>query len=275
MIGARLLDLMDGVLPGGRGVLALLYAYFDESGTHGSATNIMVAGFVGSKTSWRRLQRDWKAVLARDQVECFHYTDLRYARKSYKGWDATRKARHLDDLARVIGASGVVPVVACFSGDWSATTAGDDHWNERFPSAYSWCFEAAVKALERVVADRFSAQPIVVSMCAHEQYGSRAVEVFDHFKFNGAWSGIVSLNYIDPKAFCEAQAADMIAWEVQRDLNQASAPPSQHLPLPLLDKVCAPGRTFSWLRYDEAALINQMASPRGAPMKRPANYLTE
>lgn len=269
MLIARL-RLVDGVLRSGRGVLGLLYAYFDETGTHGSATNILVAGFVGSRTSWRRLGKAWNAVLSRDCVEYFHYTDLRYARKSYQGWDANRKARHLEDLARAIEGSGAIPVVACFSGDWEATTAGDDHWKERFPSAYSWCFEAAIKSLERVVAERFSSQPITVSMCAHEQYGGRAVEVFDHFRFNGGWPDIVSLKYIDPKAVCEAQAADMIAWEVQRDLNQASTPLRDQVPLPLLEKVCSSNRRFSWLRAREDDLIAQMAAPRGLPLRRPS-----
>jgi hypothetical protein len=251
------------------GVYALLYAYFDESGTHAGAANVLVAGFVGSKGNWRRLRRDWNAVLKRDRVECFHYTDLRYGRKSYANWDDAKKWRHLADLTRVVGTSGVVPVVACFTGDWAATTAGDDHWNQRFPSAYSWCFESAMQSLKWVIAKEYSTQPVAVSMCRHEQYDDRTAEVFDHFKHNGVWPEIVSLSHIEPKAFCEAQAADMIAWEVQRDLNQASAPPDKQLPLPLLDRMWP----FSWLRYDEAGLLEQMASPRGSPMKRPPNYL--
>lgn len=242
---------------------------------HADARFVLVAGFVGSRPQWRRFQRDWQFILGRDGVSTFHYTDLRYGRKSYSGWSQEAKARHLKSLAGAIEGACVTPVVACFSGDWAKTVAGNADWIERFPSAYAWCFEAAMQALDWTAKKRFAAQQVAVSMCSHEEYERRAVEVYDHFKFNGAWPGIDSLCYVEPRDCLGAQAADMIAWEVQRDLNQADLPPAKQVPLPLLDKVSRPDQTFAWLRYDEAALREQMSLGRGPPLIRPPEYRSD
>lgn len=237
---------------------------------HANAANVLIAGFVGTKSQWRKLQRGWQSVLDRDGVEWFHCTDAMGFRRSYSGWTRAKRDAHLERLTRAVAASGLHPVAVCFSGNWTTTVAHDADWIERFPSAYAWCFEATVKALERVADERFTAQQIALAFCEHEQYQARAREVYDHFRFNGLWSQFVSLSFVNPRQSSEAQCADLITWEVQRDINQAGLPFEKQSKLALLDIMCA--RSFTWLRYDEAALTNQMSDVRGPPMKRPPGY---
>lgn len=68
---ARLLEIM---LPGGGHLMALIEAYFDESGSHRGAHVICVAGYVFEKDGAIALTHEWRDVL--------HYYELPYFRMS-------------------------------------------------------------------------------------------------------------------------------------------------------------------------------------------------
>src|SRR5712692_10062926 len=66
---------------GPEGYIAMLVAYFDESGTHGREAEVTtIAGLVGDSIEWSRLELPWKKRLAEipsnlGKITTFHATD--------------------------------------------------------------------------------------------------------------------------------------------------------------------------------------------------------
>ncbi len=64
-------ELIDFLSECGRG-LAMLRAYFDESGTHTGAPLVVVAGWLGDKKTWKSFIKEWGAYLKAVGAESFH-----------------------------------------------------------------------------------------------------------------------------------------------------------------------------------------------------------
>ena len=209
-------ELLYGAFPslitGGR--IAVLWGYFDESGTDGQLGVTAISGFAAPLNIWSQLEHRWQAALREDGISCFHNVQCRNRSGEYKEWDISRSAKHLEKMAEILTDSRLVAISAVHSGDFKSVSKMHPETSIRFPTAYSLCFELAVEALLKACRDRN--ENIAVVMSDQLQFKSRVVEVYDHFKFNGHWQNIEGLSFSDPKSLAPLQAADMFAYETRR-----------------------------------------------------------
>jgi hypothetical protein len=64
-------------------VLAMLDAYFDESGIHDGAEVCLVAGYFGGRGQWRKFEKLWQSVLGDFGLSHFHAKEVVKRRDSY------------------------------------------------------------------------------------------------------------------------------------------------------------------------------------------------
>lgn len=200
-------DLADAVLPDWcrHKAIAVLRAYFDESGIHAGSPVTTISGFIGSRGEWRAVGRKWREAMG-DRV--FHYKNMRM------------EGELLDRLSTILCESKLAVVSAAFSGDWErAIHSGAADWPTRFPSAYSMVLEFCVQQMERYSAQNWNNEPTAIWFSRQDAYAKRAEEVWRTYKGNGQWGHIVSFAYGDPE-MAELQAADMIAYETFQCLRQ-------------------------------------------------------
>lgn len=71
----------------------VMTAYIDESGTHGDNSPVLiVAGFLASVDRWTGYEIELRSLMAENEVNTFHATDLRRTKGDFKGWPRKRKA---------------------------------------------------------------------------------------------------------------------------------------------------------------------------------------
>ena len=70
---------LDRLLPGGQGYVAMMEAYFDESGTQGNAAALFVAGYLFEAEDARAFERDLHSLLCPLNITTFHAFEC-YAR---------------------------------------------------------------------------------------------------------------------------------------------------------------------------------------------------
>lgn len=72
----------------------VMTAYFDESGTHGADSPVvLVAGFIAPRDQWVLFERDLSLLLAEYAVKKFHAKDFRTCKGDFKGWATVKRAR--------------------------------------------------------------------------------------------------------------------------------------------------------------------------------------
>lgn len=110
--------------PNSTKVFAMLQAYMDDSGSHDGSHNCVVAGYWGGVNRWRRFERTWSAILAREGIEEFKANEFWPLNKGqhvgpYRGWSDERHAFFIRDLLVAIAESGIVPFgCGVLGGEW-------------------------------------------------------------------------------------------------------------------------------------------------------------
>src|SRR4051794_29762848 len=74
----------------------MLAAYFDESGTDDQSSILSMGGYVGKANQWVEFERNWKELLARRSIECFHLTDYQ------SGWLKDKNGNRVTKDERLI-----------------------------------------------------------------------------------------------------------------------------------------------------------------------------
>lgn len=264
-----------GLLPdGAHRVIAVLFAYFDESGTDGLLGHTIISGFVASAQTWGAVQARWRDELARVGVWPFHCVECVGRNKAYQHFESREQSlEHLNALAAIVAPYDAIPIAASFSGDWKLVVEKhEDDFAHRYPSAYSFCFEAVVEQLNRYSQRFWDSEPIAIIFSEQDQYSARAAEVYAHFKHNGEWQNIIHCGYADPRRVVPLQVADMISWETRRYLWKRDADPETWVELPLLNQLIQyQGELAGWA-YDEQSIQMVRAQSPGRFLKRPSDY---
>ena len=127
-----------------RGVVAVLYGYFDDSGTDDDSPVAVMAGYVAHMADWKKFERKSKELFGREGVEPFFRAKLfDHGQKQFKGWTQERKlmyARRWYGLANRYLMRGVS--AAAVKSDFIAGRAK----NAKIPapSAQAYCLQMAL-----------------------------------------------------------------------------------------------------------------------------------
>ena len=87
-------------------LIAMLEAYFDESGNDDRSNIFTVAGFIATRSQWEAFEAEWKELLADEKIERFHRVDLEWFRGDFHrdyGWDEARRNRVVREAQEIIG----------------------------------------------------------------------------------------------------------------------------------------------------------------------------
>lgn len=93
---------LSDLLPDGQGLVAVLKAYLDESGTHEDALVTAVGGYVFDATSVPYLDIEWPEILHGFGLKTFHMTDFVARKKPYDSMSEGERKELLTRLVKAI-----------------------------------------------------------------------------------------------------------------------------------------------------------------------------
>lgn len=78
-------------------------AYFDESYTHAPDPLVYtVAGYVSTEIEWKKFRKEWRRLLARENIEYFHMVDFQACKLPYGDWSKEKRVGFLKSLHATI-----------------------------------------------------------------------------------------------------------------------------------------------------------------------------
>lgn len=190
--------------------MALLHAYFDESGTHAGAPATVVSGFIGTAEEWAAVRLKWEAALG---GKAFHYRKM--------GGRSFTELR--EELADILATSTLQVVTGGFLGNWENVVWLGFDWQKRFPTPYHFVMELCISQMEVWAKEHWNDDPISLVFSRQKEYRKRAEEVWNTYRGNGLWPKFASFTYGDPDTLPELQTADMIAYETYQCIGKPGA----------------------------------------------------
>jgi hypothetical protein len=82
--------------------MAILHAYFDESGSHSDSDSFVVAGYLASVDMWRQFEAQWNEALNDFDLPFFHMADYANMVGYYAGWPENVRRSRLGRLIDII-----------------------------------------------------------------------------------------------------------------------------------------------------------------------------
>lgn len=235
--------------------MLVLIGYFDESGTHRDAEATAVAGYVSTAEQWALFESDWSKALEEYSIDHFHMTDFANRVPPYRSWTDQERRYRLARLIKIINTHalasvGVVVPTRPFDADFSQETK--KFVGGLYGLACAMCFVETAS----LVDEKYPSAKI-----AHvfEQGCSSGGAVLRNYLWNSKFPQnkkdlkLLSLKFENKRNFVPLQAADILAYELYKQLpkhigidNQPAR--TQNL---LMLKECA---DTSWITIDEAEM---------------------
>lgn len=229
------------------GLIIVLSAYFDDSGTHGDSEIVVMAGFIGTEDQWKPFDEGWAAKLkeplpGKPTLKRFHMAECAARRGEFTSYSDPESHAVIHDFRQLIlDAKLTGHAMAVDKAAWDQIIVGplrvffgDAEWY-----AIRSCLDFAIKETEKLGSDKtvtliFDNRPEVRKAPFQDTF-DRLQERF----YNGDpkfpnWAHLIGSAFLSSEAIRPLQAADMLAWEsythAKRNLHEITAPrPRPHL----------------------------------------------
>ena len=221
-------------------IVIVLETYLDESGD-AQAPVIVVAGVAATQPHWETFNQQWRPLLDKWGIEFFHMADFESRQGPYAEWSDSQRHERLNTLLALITSHAIIAVWAAVPKEVYERVIPDALKVRITPyhvAAIS-CFTRLNGILRNELGDRD-----VRAAYVYEDISKGSGAVLD------AYSGIkmvhglaeelhmLTLSYQPKKEFRPLQAADILAYEVWKDVTNilAGNPRRRRYPITQLEK---------------------------------------
>lgn len=204
--------------------LALVQAYFDESGTHTDSTVTVIAGFVAGKEAWSSLEQQWMSFLdlyKERGVRFFHMSEMLRQNGQYSHVDTPGINFLITQASKAINENHLMPIYSgVVTEDWNAVV-DDQEFLRRFPKPIDLCFDDIVRQLwEWAVRRRLKEK--VSPMFAHSEEYSDGMGKVGRLYSKEQWYrrilGPIAFGHMEEVV--PLQTADFIANQMRHHIEQ-------------------------------------------------------
>jgi hypothetical protein len=196
--------------------MALLTAYFDESGTHLDSEIVLIAGFVATSEKWTAVEAAWRQRLDVLNLSYYHASACDAGDEAFADIPRELRAGLSFALAGVIADHQLMSVnAAIMRADWDLFKSGEI--GKRFIGPYNFCFEYCMQQISSWSKREASGESVALVFAEQKEYQPRAREIYDLYRKNPRWNReLASLTFAPAEKYPSLQAADLIVYETYR-----------------------------------------------------------
>jgi hypothetical protein len=250
------------------GILGMLTAYFDDSGTHLTSDVVLLVGVFGNEHQWTFFENLWRkrlneAVPGKDPIHRFHHYDCHQSINEFLGWSRTETDFFVHELGQILSKTMLWGCAAAISRkDWDRAVTGDLKRATGDPEGgcVRGCFYLALE-WGRLIGGKELALVFEDRPERNKEYAA-IYNAYSHYRrIAKEKPELVSLTFADASKILPLQAADLIAWELYQDELHFLNDPARRKKFksPLIKRLAESGR-FKMMSADSTTIGAMVAS---------------
>lgn len=206
--------------------IAMFSAYFDESGTDEKSPVIVVAGWLANDKEWIKLSNKWQAVLAKYDLPYFRMSKWQARQGPYKTMTEKDWKQLIERLTAIIKKHTSIGIFGAFhraTYDEVLREIYGKNYKTKFVKPYGVCAMRCMDTLRRWMKSKSLDGPLAYVFEAGARYSG---EFFESYKaaqkgsrFKQSYPGGIS--FYDKRVMLPLQAADILAYEMYRELKNS------------------------------------------------------
>jgi hypothetical protein len=242
------------------GIVLVLRAFLDESGTHGGSTVLTVGAAWAQPSVWKKWTKDWN--VSKRPVKIHHSSDCHNFDGEYKGWSPSQRDAYVKRILPVIAAHKINGRVAGLHlRAFEQELARHPKVAAAFGRPYIACFQWAIND----ICDVALSNQIHRVAFIHEtnDYEDEAKAAFNHVKARFP-EMLLSITFASKCDFVPLQCADVFAFEGNRRLRNLGA--ERRKPLEIIDP---DWDRIGYIEYDERNMPEFVSTMAFVPDPKP------
>ena len=246
-------------------------AYFDESGSEELPGYFGVAGFVGSDYQWSVFDRLWEEALEITGAPYLHMREFAHSVDAFTDWkeDKTRRKQLMAGVVAAVLQSELTPVGSAIRvSDFDALT---EEQRIRVQSPYFYCLQEVLWGFALATLDEDSEVEVHVTGDRHRQHEEKARKLHRALRRTGGLCANLSekLNFADMQQTLGLQAADLLAYEMVKELKNQDVRHEDRMRWPL-DRILAEPESprIKMLKYNTAEMLQAQVAGQWDRRKR-------
>lgn len=209
-------QLLDALLPDGHGLVAMIEAYFDETGTHHGSQSMCVAGYLFTAAKARRFNERWQSILQQAGLQHFRMSECAGGAGQFKGWPPKHRAAIEKKLIALIREHATHGVGVWLTPD-EFNAEAPPWWHEYYGGAYTACLMQCVVNVIRWANHASYQGPITYFFEAGDEHAGEANTHMNNIvkvPEQRAAARYVSHSFMTKDRTRLFDAADALAWVV-------------------------------------------------------------
>lgn len=203
-------------------LMPMISVYCDDSGTHHQSRVAAVCGYISNLGQWEIFVKEWKAVLKEFKVQQMHRADLETFHGEFLKWSKKRKIAFLNKCHSIIKRRTKVAIgSAVIKQDFEEIVPVE--FRKFVGGVYGWCAHECIihariwaEKCQRQYSDKFQ-WVFEAGTIGHGQVQTMFDSLVFTQKDRENWN--ISGVSFQPKAVIPLQAADVIAYEVYKQVE--------------------------------------------------------
>jgi len=200
--------------------MAMLQAYFDESGIDGGSRVVAAGGCLATEQTWTTVESNWVAELNRFKdngfpIAAFHSVDCEHGNGDFIGIQREIRQSFPPRLAATLPQQKVLLLwSAVVKDDWDAAT--DDAFREVYTDPFYFCFEHCARTISQWSMAVAGSREVAVMYSENKQYKGRIEAIWTAYSRAGTTGNLKSFSTGSYKDYVPLQVADLVAYECLR-----------------------------------------------------------
>lgn len=196
----------------------MLIAYFDESGSKDTPL-VTMAGYLSDERRWKHFEREWAKALKEHGAKYFHMKEFAHFRGEFEGWTEGQRKALVQRLTWVITSNVQFRVGAVVPCEAFKQSVGSLEPNNKGLSPFWLCFLSCLKAISAYCQKHNITDDTALLFDENNESSQLATGFYTAFKQATNVpnrSQFVSLSFGDDKIYTPLQAADLLAYELNK-----------------------------------------------------------